>query len=286
MAAGAGTFLSRLGQLGVLIGIGGSALQASLYTVDGGERAVIFDRLVGVKDQTVGEGTHFLIPVLQKPYIFEVRTRPRSITSVTGTKDLQMVNLTLRVLSKPDVDRLPRIFTTLGVDYDERVLPSIGNEVLKAVVAQFNADQLLTERPYVSKLVRESLVMRAKDFNILLDDVAITHLSFGQEFSRAIEAKQVAQQEAERSKFVVMKAEQEKRAAVIRAEGESEAARLISEATASAGSGLIELRRIEAAREIAGTLAQTPNVAYLPSGGNMLLGINPGAPEMMKRTTR
>lgn len=45
-----------------------------------------------------------------------------------------MVNLTLRVLSKPDVERLPKIFTSLGLDYDERVLPSIGNEVLKAVV--------------------------------------------------------------------------------------------------------------------------------------------------------
>jgi prohibitin 1 len=58
----------------------------SSCAVDGGERAVIFDRLVGVKEQTVGEGTHFIIPVLQKPYIFDVRTRPRSITSVTGTK--------------------------------------------------------------------------------------------------------------------------------------------------------------------------------------------------------
>eukprot|EP00246_Nothoceros_aenigmaticus_P018485 TRINITY_DN9684_c0_g1_i2.p1 TRINITY_DN9684_c0_g1~~TRINITY_DN9684_c0_g1_i2.p1 ORF type:complete len:193 (-),score=42.17 TRINITY_DN9684_c0_g1_i2:225-803(-) len=186
-----------------------------------------------------------------------------------------MVNLTLRVLSRPDNDELPGIFKTLGTDYDERVLPSIGNEVLKAVVAQFNADQLLTERPFVSALVRESLIKRAKDFNLLLDDVAITHLSYGTEFSRAVEAKQVAQQEAERSKFVVAKAEQERRAAIIRAEGESEAAKLISEATANAGTGLIELRRIEASREIASTLAKSRNVVYLPSGNNMLLGINP-----------
>lgn len=107
-----------------------------------------------------------------------------------------MVNLTLRVLSRPYVGRLPDIFKTLGLEYDEKVLPSIGNEVLKAVVAQFNADQLLTERPYVSALVRESLIRRAKDFNIVLDDVAITHLSYGNEFSRAVEQKQVAQQEA------------------------------------------------------------------------------------------
>ncbi|KAG6382697.1 hypothetical protein SASPL_157597 [Salvia splendens] len=168
-----------------------------------------------------------------------------------------MVNLTLRVLSRPEVNRLSDIFQTLGLEYDEKVLPSIGNEVLKAVVAQFNADQLLTERPHVSALVRESLIRRAKDFNIVLDDVAITHLSYGAEFSKAVEQKQVAQQEAERSKFVVMKAEQERRAAIIRAEGESESAKLISDATEAAGMGLIELRKIEAAKENAASMAGT-----------------------------
>ena len=69
---------------------------------------------------------------------------------------------------------------------------------------------------------------------------------------------------------------QERIAAVIKAEGESEAARLISDATKAAGPGLLELRRIEAAKELAETMSKSPNVVYLPSGGNMLLGINPG----------
>ena len=266
--------LQTVARAAVALGLGGSFLNASLYTVDGGEKAVIFDRFRGVLNTSVGEGTHILVPWLQRPIIFDIRTHAHSVSSVTGTKDLQMVNLTLRVLYRPDSEQLPDIFKKLGVEYYEKVLPSIGNEVLKSVVAQFNADQLLTERPYVSALVRESLLRRAKEFDILLDDVAITHLSYGSEFSRAVEQKQVAQQEAERSKFVVAKAEQEMRAAVIRAEGESESAKLISDATAKAGPGLIELRRIEAAREIAGTLARTPNVMYVPSGNNMMLGMN------------
>ncbi|XP_058187284.1 prohibitin-3, mitochondrial [Rhododendron vialii] len=269
------SFLTNLARAAFGLGVGATALNSSLYTVDGGQRAVLFDRFRGVIDDTVGEGTHFLIPWLQRPYIFDIRTRPHTFSSISGTKDLQMVNLTLRVLSRPEEAQLPRIFQTLGLEYDEKVLPSIGNEVLKAVVAQFNADQLLTERPHVSALVRESLIRRARDFNLVLDDVAITHLSYGAEFSKAVEQKQVAQQEAERSKFVVAKAEQERRAAVIRAEGESESAKLISEATAAAGMGLVELRRIEASREIAATLAKTPNVAYLPNGNNMLFGLNP-----------
>ncbi|KAL2529073.1 Prohibitin-3 [Forsythia ovata] len=270
------SFLTNIARAAFSLGVGATVLNSSLYTVDGGQRAVLFDRFRGVIDETVGEGTHFLVPWLQKPYIFDIRTRPHTFSSVSGTKDLQMVNLTLRVLSRPEVNRLPDIFKTLGLEYDEKVLPSIGNEVLKAVVAQFNADQLLTERPHVSALVRESLIRRAKDFNIVLDDVAITHLSYGAEFSRAVEQKQVAQQEAERSKFVVAKAEQERRAAIIRAEGESESAKLISDATAAAGMGLIELRRIEASRENTSTMSKNPNVMYLPNGNNMLLGLNTG----------
>jgi prohibitin 1 len=62
------------------------------------------------------------------------------IHSSTGTRDMQTVDLSLRILFRPVEEKLPEILNNLGQDYDEKVLPSIGNEVLKAVVAQYNAD--------------------------------------------------------------------------------------------------------------------------------------------------
>jgi prohibitin 1 len=88
----------------------GFLAQASIYDVKGGTRAVIFDRLSGVKDTVVNEGTHFLIPWLQKSIIYDVRTKPRNISTTTGSKDLQMVSLTLRVLHRPEVQMLPKIY--------------------------------------------------------------------------------------------------------------------------------------------------------------------------------
>ena len=84
--------------------------QAAMYDVRGGNRAVIFDRLAGVKDGVVNEGTHFLIPWVQKAIVYDVRTKPRNISTTTGSKDLQMVSLTLRVLHRPEVPRLPTIY--------------------------------------------------------------------------------------------------------------------------------------------------------------------------------
>lgn len=273
MAAGLSNLFSQLGKLGIGLAVVGGVANSALYNVDAGHRAVIFDRFAGVKQYVAGEGTHFIIPMIQRPIIYDCRSKPRNVPVVTGSKDLQNVSITLRVLFRPVPKELPKIYVNLGEDYDERVLPSITNEVLKAVVAQFDAGELITQREIVSQRVNEELTERAAQFGLILDDISLTHLTFGKEFTDAVEAKQVAQQDAERARYLVEKAEFQKVAAVTTAEGDSQAAKLLATAFQKAGDGLIELRKLEAAEDIAFQMSRSRNVSYLPPGQQTLLSL-------------
>lgn len=102
--------LYNLYRLAIPAAAGATLINASLYDVRGGTRAVIFDRLAGVQEAVANEGTHFLVPWLQRAIIYDVRTKPRNISTTTGSKDLQMVSLTLRVLHRPEVPKLPVIY--------------------------------------------------------------------------------------------------------------------------------------------------------------------------------
>jgi prohibitin 2 len=106
----------------------------------------------------------------------------------------------------------------------------------------------------VSLLIRRELVDRAADFNIILDDVSLTELSFGKEYTAAVESKQVAQQEAQRAAFFVERARQERQQKIVQAEGEAEAAKKLGEAVGM-NPGYLKLRKIRAAQSIARTVS-------------------------------
>ena len=106
-----------------------------MFVVDGGERALKMDAMKGLLPHVYGEGMHFRLPFVQSIRRFEIRTQPTLVPSSTGTKDLQTVDIALRILFRPNEEKLPEILNNIGQDYDTRVLPSLCNEVLKSIVA-------------------------------------------------------------------------------------------------------------------------------------------------------
>merc|ERR1712161_31733 len=201
----------------------------------------------------MGEGLNFNIPWFERPIIYDIRTRPVNLQTLTGSKDLQMVTIAVRVLHKPNPSQLVWIYRTLGTNYDERILPSIMNESAKAIVARYNANELLTKRDLVSREISTDLQRRASAFNIVLDDVAITHLSFSPEYARAVEAKQAAE--------------------------------LIGLAVKK-NPGFMKLRRIDAARDIADIVAKSGNKVYLNADSLLLNLLGDDDDKFEKRDSR
>ena len=156
----------------------------------------------------------------------------------------------------------------LGINYAEKILSPIVREVSKAVIAQYNAQNLLSQREKVSLDIKIALGKRLGYFNIIVDDVAISQLSFSKDYERSIEEKQIAQQTAERMKYVVEKAKQVKKTAIIRAEQDCKTIELIGNAVKE-NPAYINLKRIEASRDIADLLARSRNKVLLDS--NMLM---------------
>lgn len=131
--------------------------------MQGYERALIFDQIRnGTRDVVIQPGTHFFLPYVQTPIIYDVSIQPFTVRADTGSRgthqsgcyqkiltlirmkiDLQTVTIGLRILSRPDETRLPYIYQRLGIDYREKVLNSIGIEVMKSVVVSiFGCDNI------------------------------------------------------------------------------------------------------------------------------------------------
>jgi prohibitin 2 len=121
----------------------------------------------------------------------------------------------------------------------------------------------------VSKLIKRNLIERAHDFHIVVDDVSITHLTFGKEYTAAVEAKQVAQQDSERAKYQVKQAEQDSKSTIIKAQGEAKSIEMIGKAVSS-NPGYIELRQLDAAKEISRVVGGSNAKVFLDSNSLLL----------------
>jgi prohibitin 1 len=209
-----------------------------------GKRGVVFNTLRGIEDRILGEGTHFRIPILESVTMVSVQVQKTLVQADAASKDLQSVQTEIVVNWHLDNSKVNKIYQQVGDEkavVDRIIIPAV-NEVVKAATAKMTVSEVLSRRQELKQNIDDLLTQRLTDYGVILDDVSITNADFSAEFDRAIEQKQVAQQEAERALFKTQEASATAQATINLARGEAEANRLKQQ---SLSAELLELRAIE-----------------------------------------
>jgi prohibitin 2 len=184
------------------------------------------------------------VPLLETITTISVRVQKTDVKAEAASKDLQTVNTDIVVNWHLDASKVNNIYQKVGDEdtiRDRIIVPAV-SEVVKAATAQMNVSDILGRRAELKANVDKLLSERLSGYDVLLDDVSIVNVGFSAEFNRAIEQKQVAQQEAERASFKGQEASQTAQATINLARGEAEANRLKQQ---SLTADLLQLRAIE-----------------------------------------
>lgn len=191
-----------------------------LVVVGAGQRGIVFNNVSGIENRILGEGIHVRIPFLQNVTKVSVRVQKTDVKAEAASKDLQTVNTDVVVNWHMDAGSVNRIFQEVGDEdaVEDRILAPAVSEVVKAATAQKTASEILGKRAELKRDIDTALQARLRKYNLLLDDVSIVNVNFTPEFNRAIENKQIAQQQAEQAKFLVEKARSEAEANAIKQE--------------------------------------------------------------------
>lgn len=195
--------------------------------INAGERGVVM-RLGKVQDTILDEGIHFIVPVVTSVKSLNVRVQKNGFKSDAASKDLQKVTTELAVNWHIDPTKVNKIYQSVGDEENivNGIITPAVSEVLKAATAKKTAEEIITKRTALKEEIDKSLETRLATYGILIDDVSLVDFSFSPEFSKAIEAKQIAEQEARQASFIAQKASQEAQADINRAKGQAEAQRL------------------------------------------------------------
>jgi prohibitin 1 len=195
--------------------------------VGAGERGIMM-RFGKVQNTILDEGIHPIMPIVTSVKTLSVRVQKTDIQADAASKDLQKVSTDLAVNWNIDPAKANQVFQQIGDE--EQIVTSILSpaisEVLKAATANKTAEEIITQRNALKNEIDSSLKKRLEPYGVIVRDVSLINFGFSPEFSKAIEAKQIAEQEAKQAEFAVKKATQEAQAEINRAKGQAEAQRL------------------------------------------------------------
>lgn len=196
--------------------------------VNAGERGVLM-QFGKVQPQILDEGIHPILPIAQTVQKLSVRVQKQEISAEASSKDLQEVFTDVALNWHIIPEHVNVIYQQIGdkLAIIDRIIDPAVEEVLKAVMAKYTAEEIITKRGNVKDEVDALLTARLSGYNISVDDISLVHVHFSQRFRDAVEAKQIAEQDAKRADFIALKAIKEAEAKVNLARGEGEAQRIL-----------------------------------------------------------
>ncbi|MEG4167080.1 MULTISPECIES: prohibitin family protein [unclassified Microcoleus] len=196
--------------------------------VNAGERGVLM-QFGKVQEQVLGEGIHVIVPTVYTVKKLSVRVQKQESSAEASSKDLQDVFTDVALNWHIIPEEANAIFQQIGDEKEvvARIIDPAVEEVLKAVMAKYTAEEIITKRGEVKAAVDDSLTLRLVTYHIAVDDISLVHVHFSERFSEAVEAKQIAEQEAKRGEFLALKAVKQAEAKVNLAKGEAEVQRLL-----------------------------------------------------------
>jgi regulator of protease activity HflC (stomatin/prohibitin superfamily) len=230
--------------IGVLIIVGLILLTAinPFVIVGAGERGVVL-RFGAVQGQVLGEGLHFRMPIRDSVIKVDIKVQKAQTHAAAASRDLQQVTTDIALNYHIDPDMAHNVYQRIGIDFKARVIDPAVQEAVKAVTAEFTAEQLISERPKVREEIKRLLSERLSPFHILVDDFSIINFEFSKEFNRAIEEKQTAEQLALKARRDLDRIRIEAEQQIAKAKAEAESLRLQKQEVTPE---LIRLREIEA----------------------------------------
>jgi len=206
----------------------GYVLLTSFVIIHAGERGVLMN-FGKVQGRVLDEGVHFKVPFITSVKALTVRVQKTDIESTAGTKDLQTLNMSLALNWHIDPGQVNKIYQRVGDEaqiVDQIIKPAI-TEVLKAGTPKRTAEEILRQRAALKSEIDVQIKQRLAPYSVIVDDVSLTNISFSAEFTKSIEAKQIAEQQAKEAEYVTLRAAKEAEAAVNRAKGQAESQRLL-----------------------------------------------------------
>ena len=173
----------------------------------------------------LGEGIHFVVPMISRVHMIDVRLQKSEGKGVAASRDLQQVQIAAALNWRLDAALVADIFQKIGNEdaVASRVIEPAAQEATKAVSAQYTAEELVTKRIEVSQKIRDSLEQRLRRHGVIVDNLAAVNYDFSPVFDKAIEAKVEAEQKKLTAERDLERIKVEAEQAFAKARGEAEA---------------------------------------------------------------